>query len=211
MLMVGGAMAGYCDTGRERIDSAPASITMMPTTQAKMGRSMKNWATGAPRALRDRLPGRLLGAAGRHRDHFRARPDLLHALDDHLIAGLETARDEPGVPHRTIGDELAALHLLLAVHDERRGQPLLVAGHTRLRDEQRLRVHALGETGADEHAGQELALRVREECAERDRARAGIDGHVGELERARAGVGAPVLEEELHLRAAARARCSWPL
>src|SRR6266568_923788 len=186
MLMVGGAMAGYCDTGRERIDSAPASITMMPTTQAKMGRSMKNWATGAPRALRARLPGRLL-------------------------AGLETARDEPGVPHRTIGDELAALHLLLAVHDERRGQPLLVAGHTRLRDEQRLRVHALGETGADEHAGQELALRVREECAERDRARAGIDGHVGELERARAGVGAPVLEEELHLRAAARARCSWPL
>src|ERR1700674_1668692 len=99
MLMVGGAMAGYCDTGREKIDSPPASITMMPTTQAKMGRSMKNWATGAPRALHDRLPSWLLGAASRHGAHLCSRPDLLPALDDHLIAGLEAACNEPGGPH----------------------------------------------------------------------------------------------------------------
>ena len=42
MLIWGGAMAGYCDTGRPRIESAPASITRMPTTHAKIGRSMKN-------------------------------------------------------------------------------------------------------------------------------------------------------------------------
>jgi hypothetical protein len=29
------------------IASAPASITRRPTTQAKIGRSMKNWATGS--------------------------------------------------------------------------------------------------------------------------------------------------------------------
>ena len=43
-----GAMAGYCETGRRKMARAPPSITRMATTQAKIGRSMKNWATGRP-------------------------------------------------------------------------------------------------------------------------------------------------------------------
>src|SRR5512140_2388372 len=107
MLIWGGAMAGYCDTGRPRIESAPASITRMPTTHAKIGRSMKNCATGAPLrpfgfpalgADRSALPRRLLRSGGRgHRLHLDAGPDLLQPLDDDLLAALEARGDEPGV------------------------------------------------------------------------------------------------------------------
>ena len=38
----GGAIDGYWAIGRVRIDRAPASMTTMAMTQAKIGRSMKN-------------------------------------------------------------------------------------------------------------------------------------------------------------------------
>ncbi len=41
MATAGGAMLGYCAIGSVAMDSAPASITMMARTHAKMGRSMK--------------------------------------------------------------------------------------------------------------------------------------------------------------------------
>ena len=44
MVMAVGAMRGYCEMGRRRMDSAPASMMMMAMTQAKTGRSMKNLA-----------------------------------------------------------------------------------------------------------------------------------------------------------------------
>src|SRR5258706_11713784 len=40
--MEGGAMVGYCSTGRLRMDNAPASIMSSAMTIAKIGRSMKN-------------------------------------------------------------------------------------------------------------------------------------------------------------------------
>jgi hypothetical protein len=42
--MEGGAMVGYCATGRVRTAKAPASIRTIAITQAKTGRSMKNCA-----------------------------------------------------------------------------------------------------------------------------------------------------------------------
>src|SRR4051812_8767890 len=39
--MVGGVMSGYCDTGREKSPTSPASVMMMDITEAKIGRSMK--------------------------------------------------------------------------------------------------------------------------------------------------------------------------
>src|SRR5512141_990215 len=168
-------MAGYCETGSSRIEIAPAIITMMAMTHAKMGRSMKNLATEAPGA--GALARRLAGVRGGHRVHQHARADLLEPLDDDLVARLEAGGHEPGVAHGAVGDELPALDLLLRVHDERGGQPLLVARDALLRHEQRLGVHALVEPGADEHAGQELAARVRHDGAEADRPGAGIDRH----------------------------------
>jgi hypothetical protein len=44
-----GAMAGYCATGSERMESPPASMMRRAITHAKMGRSMKNLATMVPR------------------------------------------------------------------------------------------------------------------------------------------------------------------
>jgi hypothetical protein len=37
----GGAMAGYCRTGRVTTETTPAIMTMMAMTHAKMGLSMK--------------------------------------------------------------------------------------------------------------------------------------------------------------------------
>src|SRR5512133_464297 len=131
MLICGGAMAGYWETGSPRMESAPASITRMPTTHAKIGRSMKNCGTGGGSWLtagggfgcgRAGAPGsarRLLRARRGHGVHDGPGPHLLQALDDHLIAGLDAARHEPRVAHGAVGDELAALDLPLGVHDER--------------------------------------------------------------------------------------------
>jgi hypothetical protein len=45
--MVGGAIAGYCETGSARIDSTPASMMVIAITHAKIGRSMKYLDTGS--------------------------------------------------------------------------------------------------------------------------------------------------------------------
>src|SRR5574340_199418 len=98
MLICGGAMAGYCDTGSPRMESAPASITRMPTTHAKIGRSMKNCGTGGGScygwwgsrsdAREERGSERgVLRARGGDGVHDRAGTDLLQALDDDLVSG----------------------------------------------------------------------------------------------------------------------------
>src|SRR5690554_4699579 len=69
--IAGGAMAGYCDTGSFRMDSAPASMMTMAMTHAKMGRSMKNLAMVCSSA-------RLAGADDAH---LGPRPDALQAID----------------------------------------------------------------------------------------------------------------------------------
>ena len=43
MVICGGAIGGYCETGRVLIASRPASMIMMAITQAKIGRLMKNF------------------------------------------------------------------------------------------------------------------------------------------------------------------------
>jgi hypothetical protein len=42
MAIEGGAMGGYCDMGRLKIASPPATMRMMAMTQAKTGRFRKN-------------------------------------------------------------------------------------------------------------------------------------------------------------------------
>lgn len=46
MATAGGAMLGYCAMGSVLMASAPPSIMTMASTQAKIGRSMKNSDTG---------------------------------------------------------------------------------------------------------------------------------------------------------------------
>ena len=43
ILTAGGAMSGYCSTGSDRTLPIPASMTMIASTHAKIGRSMKTF------------------------------------------------------------------------------------------------------------------------------------------------------------------------
>src|SRR3569833_3191563 len=55
MEIAGGAMGGYCATGRVATERPPASMITIAITQAKMGLSMKKLTTGA--ALLEVEPG----------------------------------------------------------------------------------------------------------------------------------------------------------
>src|ERR1700722_18968585 len=104
--MLGGAILGYCATGRLLIDNTPSTIRMMATTQAKTGRSMQNLlmrrsfsmcrcrrlaqgGRGGLSVVRVRPCHVIRGQFGRNRLDRRAGPQSLKIVDDHLIARLE--------------------------------------------------------------------------------------------------------------------------
>src|SRR6185437_11122089 len=118
--MAGGAMSGYCETGRRVIDTMPNSMMISATTQAKMGRSMKKRdrdirascgipalacdrgsaarASTARAAARAGIGGRAL-RHGLHRLHDHARLHLLQARDDQPIAGGQALVHQPAIAH----------------------------------------------------------------------------------------------------------------
>src|SRR5512135_3138745 len=96
MVTVGGEMSGYWDTGREKLAITPASVMMIASTLAKIGRSMKK------REKLPTLPGLRL--------HDHPRPQLHEVVDDHPVAFLETAGDD------RVGVDPAG-HLHRARHD----------------------------------------------------------------------------------------------
>src|SRR5579862_5933927 len=98
MAMAGGAMLGYCAIGSVVMASAPASMTTIANTQAKIGRSMKKLTMAGlllsrrdcpPRAGLARLRPILLG------HHLGTRLGLLDSLDDDSIAGLQPRAHHP--------------------------------------------------------------------------------------------------------------------
>src|SRR6476619_6277884 len=113
MFTLGGATSGYCAIGSARMDATPARMITIEITHAKTGRLAKNLASmslprsGGTRArtrrargqsgrARCRRRGALLCPVNRH-----ARPDLVRALDDHLVAVLQAVLDEPPIAART--------------------------------------------------------------------------------------------------------------
>src|SRR6185437_11147074 len=79
--ITGGVMLGNCATGITASAISPASTITIETTMANFGRAMKK------SEIIGSLSGcRLVGRDGFH--HF-ARPDLLHASDDDLLALLQ--------------------------------------------------------------------------------------------------------------------------
>src|SRR5690606_33502908 len=116
MLIVGGAMAGYWETGSRRIERAPAIMIAIAITHAKIGRSMKNRAMAPlPRSTRG-----LLGGDG---PGLGARTHLLEALHDHPVTGRHALRHQPRVADLALGDERALLDLAGLGHDERGRHP----------------------------------------------------------------------------------------
>src|SRR6187402_823853 len=97
MLTLVGAMSGYCSIGSAVSAPNPPSITMIASTQAKIGRSMKIRDIGVLSGLaraglpRTALSGRgdILRRPGRYRAHVAVVPDIVaEALSDHPIARL---------------------------------------------------------------------------------------------------------------------------
>ena len=119
-----------------------------------------------------------------------------------LSPGLRPAVTTQLSPYGAVGDDLAPLGLVARPDHIHERIAADVALHRLLRHQEAPLVDRLGEKRPDEHAGQQHALRIGEARAQRHRAGALVDDHLGELDRARVAVVAAVLELQAHLRAA---------
>src|SRR3982750_539648 len=86
MVMVGGEISGYCETGSDCEAMTPASVMRIARTDAKIGRSMKK-REKFPMAL----PCGLLGSRGLH---YRTGSQLHEIVDDDHVALGESAGDD---------------------------------------------------------------------------------------------------------------------
>src|SRR5690242_9025693 len=116
-LMIGGAISGYCATGRRKNDTPPMITNTIETTAAKIGRSMKKCEIRIDRALLGLGRGAARGRRRRLllRVHLRARPRAHQAVDDDVVVRLEPLLLGPVVPdHAQFPDRLAECHVALA-------------------------------------------------------------------------------------------------
>src|SRR5580698_2185065 len=119
MEIAGGAMLGYCATGRVTTASPPASMITIAITHAKIGRSMKKFAT-APflraRGGRGRRSGcgRARRCGGLHFLWFYRGSGFreLHAFNNHTVASLHAVGHEPVVADRAFRHQRAQLDLV---------------------------------------------------------------------------------------------------
>src|ERR1044072_450838 len=91
-MTVGGAMSGYCAIGRIVLATRPAITMMIAMTPASTGRSMKNFENMSARrrcGCRRRVGGLRL------RDHCDARLHLHEIVEDHRVAGVQAAANDP--------------------------------------------------------------------------------------------------------------------
>src|SRR5580658_8208176 len=178
--MAGGAILGYCAMGNVPMASTPASITMIASTQAKIGRSMKK-LTMAERLFR--------GSAGRGCRGSRWRAlftrcrrvllgrDLgtrfcrLQSFYDDAIADLEPRGHHPLIGSGAISRENPELYYIVRAHDQRVGLALLIVRDALLRCQHRVLTRALLDLLAHEHARQQQAFGIGHQRSQRDRAR----------------------------------------
>src|SRR6185312_12755727 len=158
--MAGGAMSGYCETGRRVIDTMPNSMMISATTQAKMGRSMKKRdrdiraSCGIPALACDRgsatraSTARAAAGAGIGGRALRHGLHRLQARDDQPIPGGQTLVHQPAIAHGARHVDLALFYLAVGVDHERRGVAARVVLNALLRGEHAMRQHALIDDGA---------------------------------------------------------------
>src|SRR5215471_4530071 len=119
MVTVGGAISGYWAIGRTCEATRPASVKMIEMTDAKIGRSMKNFE--------NTLLRRGLGV-GRLRAHGHAGPQLEQVVEDDALPRLQPREDQPVLAAPLAGLDLADRRLVLGVEDEQE-MPFLVLEH----------------------------------------------------------------------------------
>src|SRR3954470_4427820 len=92
----GGAMVGYCSMGRLKAAMPPASMMTMARTQAKTGRSMKNFDKPMLFLRLIILSAGLGVVRGHHlRHHRHVGLHLLQALHDDAVAGFQAVQHLP--------------------------------------------------------------------------------------------------------------------
>ena len=205
MVICGGAIGGYWETGSVLIASRPASMTMMAITQAKIGRLMKKRGMKcllyffAAAGLRSSGGSCVRLAAKRHRLDRCSRARLLEPFQDHPVAGFQSFADQPVVANRPDDLDHPRLHLLFGSDHHDHGIAGRIAGDAALRHQDRLLVDPFLQDGADKHAGQQSLLRVGEDRPQGDGAGALVHGDFGEFQGARQRIGAAVLQQQLDL------------
>src|SRR6185312_5584838 len=151
----GGAMVGYCSMGRLEAAMPPASMMTMARTQAKTGRSMKNFDKP------------ILFLRFHYLWHHRhVGLHFLQAFDDYAVAGLEAIQHLPVAAHSTPGLEHMQARDVLVVHDKGGGLALLVVADALLGRENAVRVHALVDGGADIETRQQKTIGIGEDRAQ---------------------------------------------
>src|SRR5258706_15929241 len=175
IVIVGGEMSGYCETGRLNEAMTPASVMRIATTVAKIGRSMKK---------REKLPMGLLrrGLLGAGRLHHRAGAQLHEVVDDHHVALVQSRGDDGVAADPSGGLDVLRRDLVLRAHGHHEARlvalhdgalrhehaGLLAGEDAKLRELSRHpAVHGIGEFGTQLH------------CAH-----ARVDGAAGEVELA---------------------------
>src|SRR5260370_38866097 len=105
-------MSGNCATGSDVMAIRPAMVMTVETTKASRGRRMNSDEIVMASLLRRG------GSGGRHcRRHGHARPHTLLALDDHLLARLQSLGDGDHAVARRAGLHSALLGHVLVFDD----------------------------------------------------------------------------------------------
>src|SRR5262249_55491769 len=159
-LMIGGAISGYCATGRRTNATVPRITNTIETTAAKIGRSMKKCEMRIRAAsalfVADLRPRRL--GRGRAplllRLHLDARARAHQAVDHHPVVAGNAVLDDAQVARQLRGRDVSLPHHVLAV-DHQHVLARLLGADRRVGHEQR-RVGRRGRhPHAAEHAGGE--------------------------------------------------------
>src|SRR5690554_3845657 len=150
MATAGGDTLGYWLTGNDSRASTPASMVAIASTQAKMGRLIKNLdIVFSPLCL---VKVRRLCQRSFHHFDLRSRADLLAALDDHTIARIQALCDHPLVLHHAFVHDRSGFYAVLRVYNVNGG--VVVSEHEGL---VRKQVNAIAlpafHQSMDKHAG----------------------------------------------------------
>src|SRR5262245_61270472 len=135
-LMIGGAISGYCATGRRQNETMPRMMNTIETTDAKIGRSMKKCEIFMPDSIGLRLRAACGGAAcggaacagrpgrggGRGalllRRHLGARTRPHQPVDDHAVVGGEAGLDDAQVVDDVAQRDVFLVHRVVGTDDE---------------------------------------------------------------------------------------------
>ena len=139
------------------------------------------------------------GRSGERHLHRRAGLGRLQTFDDQAVTRSQAGGHEPLIAHGPRRGQHPRLDVAGGIDDQRRGAALLVARDRRLRGEDPSGIDTFVDSGANVEAGQQQALGIGENGAQRHRPGGLVHRDFGELQAALEGIGRAVLEDQANL------------